>query len=150
MFTFRSLQTGKAFRTSEIRNTTPVYREVSIPFKRERLSEPFEMWMGKYTEIMAVQFPSNGKGFPNISGTAKHVLYRLFQFPSNGKGFPNQKSTTLGTTILSLFQFPSNGKGFPNKKVWDYGTKQAVLEFQFSSNGKGFPNITVKTQLQSQ
>ena len=126
MFTFRSLQTGKAFRTSEIRNTTPVYREVSIPFKRERLSEPFEMWMGKYTEIMAVQFPSNGKGFPN------------------------QKSTTLGTTILSLFQFPSNGKGFPNKKVWDYGTKQAVLEFQFSSNGKGFPNITVKTQLQSQ
>ncbi len=37
---FNSLQTGKTFRTLKIYFTIAIYWIVSIPFKRERLSEP--------------------------------------------------------------------------------------------------------------
>ena len=64
VFCFNSLQTGKAFRTHKRTNNKDETNNVSIPFKRERLSElmvPF-LWLG----ITEFQFPSNGKGFPNI------------------------------------------------------------------------------------
>ena len=62
---------------------------VSIPFKRERLSEHSMAWVGKNSFLF--QFPSNGKGFPNDLKVEPEVVAEPveFQFPSNGKGFPN-------------------------------------------------------------
>ena len=67
---------------------------VSIPFKRERLSER-KMLLEKIRSKGAFQFPSNGKGFPNVTGNSEPVqpVQPVFQFPSNGKGFPNMWAT---------------------------------------------------------
>ena len=73
---------------------------VSIPFKQVRSD-----WF---------QFPSNGKGFPNVMMMKKRAIeITLFQFPSNGKGFPNMFDPYDALTNMT-FQFPSNGIGFPN------------------------------------
>ena len=160
---FNSLQTGKAFRT--IRNLEKKTRDlslVSIPFKRERLSEREKFVETKEKVALEFQFPSNGKGFPNGLGdyiSAGKILVSIpfkrerlselkvypflataggvFQFPSNGKGFPNV-GDGINHRLVQLFQFPSNGKGFPNRDV----AKDLVISlvFQFPSNGKGFPN----------
>ena len=63
---FNSLQTGKAFRTVGEWLLGRSYRlPVSIPFKRERLSEQVAPGPGTVC-VSGFQFPSNGKGFPNL------------------------------------------------------------------------------------
>ena len=85
---------------------------VSIPFKRERLSER-GIDLSATERQHEFQFPSNGKGFPNKKVGKRSIIDETFQFPSNGKGFPNAK-VTGDNGFTSVFQFPSNGKGFPN------------------------------------
>ena len=62
---------------------------VSIPFKREGLSEQVQM-------------------IPAVAATPE------FQFPSNGKVFLNRWQYKADTEDVSEFQFPSNGKVFLN------------------------------------
>ena len=65
-----------------------MYRWVSIPFKREGLSELYVVdWSDN--RIYVFQFPSNGKDFPNTVYIPPQPLQQQFQFPSNGKDFPN-------------------------------------------------------------
>ena len=60
---FNSLQTGWAFRTTLLRANLATADNVSIPFKRDRLSEPVRNRRVNYSSWF--QFPSNGIGFPN-------------------------------------------------------------------------------------
>ena len=62
---FNSLQTGRSFRTHDEITDNSIIRRVSIPFKREGLSEQGFKIMLKQLFAIAFQFPSNGKVFPN-------------------------------------------------------------------------------------
>ena len=114
---------------------------------------------------LSFQFPSNGKGFPNLlvpagwsmdvlsfnslqtgkafrtnreSGNRPEPPTKSFNSLQTGKAFRTEKFGRFRDCAV-VFQFPSNGKGFPN-------TLRVTSEpchypqFQFPSNGKGFPN----------
>ena len=114
---FNSLQTGRSFRTTyTLRCYKIVTCIVSIPFKREGLSEQsFYSHSSSFT-VTGFQFPSNGKVFPNGIQLVKksNEPATMFQFPSNGKVFPNATAPATAPASPLLFQFPSNGKVFPN------------------------------------
>ena len=62
---FNSLQTGRSFRTRWAIKAGGVVKKVSIPFKREGLSELLSLSVE--SDWTRFQFPSNGKVFPNAS-----------------------------------------------------------------------------------
>ena len=66
---------------------------VSIPFKREGISELKEISHEQHDYLRTFQFPSNGKVFPNGRGIKifQNAKRNVFQFPSNGKVFPNRR-----------------------------------------------------------
>ena len=126
---FNSLQTGRCFRTMKKKNTGLQIIVVSIPFKREGVSELL-MLTGSGTFGFEFQFPSNGKVFPNHRLTHIYVnICYLFQFPSNGKVFPNEVSNEFECKCKK-FQFPSNGKVFPNISRF---TENGIELFGFNS-----------------
>ena len=90
---FNSLQTGKAFRTYGAFFVIRYYR-VSIPFKRERLSEHF-------------------------LGVLRRLGKYEFQFPSNGKGFPNDGRNERLSTREVCFNSLQTGKAFRTKENWE-------------------------------
>ena len=52
--------------------------KVSIPFKREGLSEPFAITQNIQQEMMEFQFPSNGMVFPNLLVIYRYVVVLMF------------------------------------------------------------------------
>ena len=135
---FNSLQTGRTFPTEGtggIRRLL-VRREVSIPFKREGLSQLYPEIIRKANRIALVfQFPSNGKDFPNlIGGQPRPGLVLAVSIPVEGL---SQRYEGLQLPKCSKkFQFPSNGKDFPNKRL----NIRARNEL-FQSNGQDFHNL---------
>ncbi len=105
---------------------------VSIPFKREGLSEPHTIY---YLILLssAFQFPSNGKVFPN--SRRKSQLRRLlrFQFPSNGKVFPNNDSSRMWWSYTGLTSFNSlqTGRSF----------RTTIVILLWLAAGKGFNSL---------
>ena len=66
------------------------YLEVSIPFKREGLSEPEHT--GTDMSIEKVSIPFKREGLSELLVQCERVCIsatEVFQFPSNGKDFPN-------------------------------------------------------------
>ena len=111
---FNSLQTGKAFRTHHGRIPERTRHQVSIPFKRERLSELTNCYNCKRCKGW-FQFPSNGKGFPNGSiRVVRQNRWASFNSLQTGKAFRTNNFRENIMQARQLFQFPSNGKGFPN------------------------------------
>ena len=88
---FNSLQTGTAFRT--------------YPFCSHKRIRP-----KRFNSLQTGKAFRTGHDFPDM-----HIIY-VFQFPSNGKGFPNLTFQGTAHPYELMFQFPSNGKGFPNRK----------------------------------
>ena len=85
------------------------------------------------------QFPSNGKGFPNLCFCPSGDCNFSFNSLQTGKAFRTVLRHAINIPEVIVFQFPSNGKGFPNA---DIDTRlQLRFSFQFPSNGKGFPNL---------
>ena len=87
---FNSLQTGRSFRTVDIR--------------RQMLRK---IWF---------QFPSNGKVFPNKSELKAEIKRRgIVSIPFKREGLSEHLSNLVFLANWeSKFQFPSNGKVFPN------------------------------------
>ena len=136
--------------------------KVSIPFKREGLSEHNTRYTYQYHRKKSFNSLQTGRTFRTIKGVthndfqkvsipfkreglserpaihAELDMYKRFQFPSNGKDFPNKIKTGLANPRNLEFQFPSNGKDFPNK-IGRCCCKEDK-KFQFPSNGKDFPN----------
>ncbi len=110
---FQFPSNGKGFPNDFYSWCDCLIKPVSIPFKRERLSERVNALFALILQSL-FQFPSNGKGFPNENSLSDRVKNDLFQFPSNGKGFPNSGGKYNVGKTEKVFQFPSNGKGFPN------------------------------------
>ena len=114
-FGFNSLQTGKAFRT-RFWSTGP--RLYQLRFNSLQTGKAFrtkgEGSVLQHTEER-FQFPSNGKGFPNINGLAKFFLWLRFNSLQTGKAFRTDFPGKVSECPELKFQFPSNGKGFPNE-----------------------------------
>ena len=110
---FNSLQTGKAFRTSlqplnaSLRNQ----RFNSLQTGKAFRTDLSDLYLYREREF---QFPSNGKGFPNVetSGNLTLSWKEEFQFPSNGKGFPNQCGKFSTTPQVTGFNSLQTGKAF--------------------------------------
>ncbi len=112
---------------------------VSIPFKREGLSEPNDDTPVD-TRYMRFQFPSNGKVFPNkMRRRWLNYFFLCFNSLQTGRSFRTCTChIDVYMTSTDRFQFPSNGKVFPNLvAVFE---ELRLIEFQFPSNGKVFPN----------
>ena len=167
MFQFPS--NGKDFQNG-INGFTALYTyRVSIPFKREGLSElnllemrgipcpsfnSLQTGRSFRTKIIIVsevyimadenkfQFPSNGKDFPNQgSGDTFKWFGIRFQFPSNGKDFPNSQSANLLTETPLSFNSLQTGRTFRTHVLPAQAMQITYYnEFQFPSNGKDFPN----------
>ena len=92
---------------------------VSIPFKRERLSEHSMAWVGKNSFLF--QFPSNGKGFPN-EGDSNYKVANAASFNSlqTGKAFR--------TYYSSLFCRRRSGVSIPFKR--ERLSEQSKKEFR--------------------
>ena len=64
---FQFPSNGKGFPNSADGNDPLGGSHVSIPFKRERLSEQVSQFFERRKDHHQFQFPSNGKGFPNLN-----------------------------------------------------------------------------------
>ena len=160
---FNSLQTGRCFRTltffcSDLTNdvvsipfkregvselaylgTLGVLQKVSIPFKREGVSERNT----KKTTLknLKVSIPFKREGVSELSFHTTCNCFRIFvSIPFKREGVSEQNPTQNYPGDGLKFQFPSNGKVFPNTQRQRHrmGT---TLTFQFPSNGKVFPNV---------
>ena len=105
---------------------------VSIPFKRDRLSEP-GAGFNKGTPLTHLfQFPSNGIGFPNNYGPSTIVLPGVkFQFPSNGKGFPNAYLIRTLIQRIRCFNSLQTGKAFRTAHGKNKVNKPNVVSIPF-------------------
>ena len=113
--------------------------QVSIPFKRESVSEPVEKTSVNYQHSNWFQFPSNGKAYLNERIMVRARSYGLqFQFPSNGKAYLNPSDIGPEGKQTKKFQFPSNGKAYLNVEPGRLLTTATL--FQFPSNGKAYLN----------
>ena len=115
---------------------------VSIPFKRERLSEQIcYAHCRSFLWGFGFQFPSNGKGFPNrrdwINTTKRDLGFNSLQ---TGKAFRTRLYAALGLALALSFNSLQTGKAFRTGR--DRHVSGAYRLFQFPSNGKGFPNRT--------
>ena len=164
---FNSLQTGRTFRTLPKEAPKESPKEVSIPFKREGLSEPnwekglTQSWSvsipfkreglsellygGKIKCKIKFQFPSNGKDFPNLGFSYPTKMdIAMFQFPSNGKDFPNALTLIFTIVFTSFVSIPFKREGLSERKGFECGTHRSSEQFQFPSNGKDFPNMSIR------
>ena len=164
VLSFNSLQTGRTFRTpcffyacgriSEVsipfkreglseqqdgNQVTYIYCHVSIPFKREGLSEPKHAVA--YTAVHMVSIPFKREGLSERVYNKIQIKLKFNRFNSLQTGRTFRTPLPRLKVVWAIwFQFPSNGKDFPNPWVGFSGLDVSVW-FQFPSNGKDFPNI---------
>ena len=111
-------------------------KHVSIPFKRERVSQSMTTDVAQFKK--AFQFPSNGKGYLNQAPIKMSAKVGAFQFPSNGKGYLNSGSAATWWRLSTSFNSLQTGKGI---SIYGVSFFSLVLPwFQFPSNGKGYLN----------
>ena len=135
---FNSLQTGRTFRTTKTAQLSKTAAHtVSIPFKREGLSELYRMLL-KYYSRLCFNSLQTGRTFRTLMETTDGITQpSLVSIPFKREGLSEQtarnriqhrprvsipfKREGLSERLLILqqdnlhvFQFPSNGKDFPN------------------------------------
>ena len=113
ILSFNSLQTGRTFRTGQSSPmSSPTRSLVSIPFKREGLSEL------KRVDALVYQLNSfnslqTGRTFrTNEEATMPKITFS-FNSLQTGRTFRTLPHL-LHNRKVTQFQFPSNGKDFPN------------------------------------
>ena len=167
VLSFNSLQTGRSFRTPVTPNpndgndpvtvSIPFKREglselgynfwldawyiiVSIPFKREGLSElAWELWRESRDSIVSIPFKREGLSELRDQWARFDWTSLCFNSLQTGRSFRTTRSVIKVRLNLFMFQFPSNGKVFPNN-FKNHDSYSNCNRFQFPSNGKVFPN----------
>ncbi len=88
MQAFQFPSNGKGFPNEIKFKIVETAEWVSIPFKRERLSEQVlgVAWLRNWFRFNSLQ---TGKAFRTRRKLTEVKFNIMFQFPSNGKGFPN-------------------------------------------------------------
>ena len=138
---FNSLQTGKAFRTIFYIFRIGFFEEnVSIPFKRERLSELKDLtWRRvRVGTLVSIPFKRERLSEQKISRSSA-LRCAWFQFPSNGKGFPNEFLNWRMAVAIS-FNSLQTGKAFRTSKLLWFG-KNKFFSFNSLQTGKAFRTI---------
>ncbi len=115
---------------------------VSIPFKREGLSEP-RMVLIRLGACSGFNSLQTGRSFrTNIIHLSMLHEYQGFQFPSNGKVFPNTNFRLTSAKLVSHgFNSLQTGRSFRTFRI-TYVQDTRIIKFQFPSNGKVFPNTS--------
>ena len=140
---FQFPSNGKAYRKGITCRSKPCSANVSIPFKRESVSQGSEA----YHAIMVLGGCFNslqtGKRIASYCYCRTPVLLRrhLFQFPSNGKAY--RKSPVMATVItaaVSSFNSLQTGKRIASQHL-RMTTRQFWIKFQFPSNGKAYRKV---------
>ncbi len=139
MIGFYSLQAGRRFQTPYPADGCDVCEGVSIPFKREGVSELNLLLRELIILLSSFYSLQTGRRFQTVHSPIETSVYFTFLFPSNGKAFPNISFSHFTCDYTKQFLFPSNGKAFPNYIEGDYC--KVCWEFLFPSNGKAFPNL---------
>ena len=162
---FNSLQTGRAFQTELHIDKGAMYTEfqfpsngkdfpngywshyegvgqpsVSIPFKREGLSEQTYDEFG-VDPILMFQFPANGMGFLNEHYLCYHTDKRYkVSIPFKRERLSEQKFRSNGGQLRETVSIPFKRDGFSEQTIKAINDPEIRQLFQFPSNGNGFHN----------
>ena len=131
---FRFPSNGKVYLKPRGRGSRNKDSDVSIPFKRERLSQE------DYADILEggfeFPFPSNGKDYRKDSGNMVcNFGLAMFPFPSNGKDYRKPEGTYVYENTPNAFPFPSNGNAYHKLSEITIGDNGSIHLFPFPSNG---------------
>ena len=164
---FQFPSNGKDFPNRKKKVTTTKVT-VSIPFKREGLSEHTRLVLTEKGILIMFQFPSNGKDFPNYSQKCQHskVKSRYVSIPFKREGLSEHRNTTwrgwkrvgfnslqtgrtFRTGLIDLLNFEGSN-GFNSLQtgrtfrtyITYFPRRKTMAKFQFPSNGKDFPNLS--------
>ena len=111
--------TGKAFlNAGENGKGAAPCRQVSIPFKREGVSELTSSTANTWHRQFLFLFPSNGKAFLNDIRTDLVETNDIVSIPFKREGVSEQ-ATTSELLKYVKFLFPSNGKAFLNSYAFE-------------------------------
>ena len=136
---FNSLQTGKAFRTESDWTGVEGQPDVSIPFKRERLSE----LIGYLVILLAIAFvsiPFKRERLSEHAATeALDKILEIVSIPFKRERLSERVGRILVPDFLVGFNSLQTGKAFRTDRVKSW--RGCCCVFQFPSNGKGFPNV---------
>ena len=104
---------------------------VSIPFKREGISEPDAEIAKLRKEMESFNSLQTGRHFRTGESSALEHPCRKFQFPSNGKAFPNQYEKMV-THPFVRFNSLQTGRHFrtPNLNRCSYTAYQVSIPFK--------------------
>ena len=113
---FQFPSNGKAYPKDQKAVNAQETANVSIPFKRESVSQ------GNATKLNKEEGPKVSIPFKRESVSQERFARdvagpHMFQFPSNGKAYPKEKVFVASTVHTHLFQFPSNGKAYPKRVI---------------------------------
>ena len=116
---FQFPSNGKVYLKSKIDSLTSCLEIVSIPFKRESVSQVTKSTVSYTCTCVSIPFKRESVS-QAIKLKALEVQSELFQFPSNGKVYLKscRLVNSLLTNAVKLFQFPSNGKVYLKNGVY--------------------------------
>ena len=125
---FQFPSNGKAYHKNSKIGLRAEDDNVSIPFKRESVSQVTTHWNAAVTEL-AFQFPSNGKAYHKDTSFAGCIVeVKRFNSLQTGKRITRRQKTHHAYCVW-WFQFPSNGKAYHKFKFhW-----VELLHFSFNS-----------------
>ncbi len=112
--------------------------KVSIPFKREGLSER-TLAMAIIIFMTGFNSLQTGRSFRTPQTRQAQFHNEGFQFPSNGKVFPNEKRIEILTQAKPV-SIPFKREGLSELNNYIAYRIRSIM-FQFPSNGKVFPNL---------
>ena len=124
---FNSLQTGRYFRTPRCVCTILFGELVSIPFKREGISERLPMML-VVKLVTLVSIPFKREGISELITIQSVIKASNVSIPFKREGISELNGCSVKEIHTTEFQFPSNGKVFPNviKIKTSHSTRNSV------------------------
>ena len=131
---FQFPSNGKAYLNDSDDPYTRQDACVSIPFKRESVSEltAYANWHRHGVSFNSLQ---TGKRIWTNSQADRQPQHFVFQFPSNGKAYLNALIKMAVNEDPYVFQFPSNGKAYLNSR-WPVSCRRIRISFNSLQTGK--------------
>ena len=145
--------------------------KVSIPFKRESVSQAFILYPCIRYFFQCFNSLQTGKRITREAVIADaEITMNTFPFPSNGKADHKSELTTYHVKQNDKFPFPSNGKAYhkaewagsagpfgsgfhslqtgkPIQRIYRLPVWHRVSMFPFPSNGKAYPKYFYRDDL---
>ena len=141
--TFQFPSNGKAYPKDMCNLEKGYYSEVSIPFKRESVSQG-DSYNNRDNRYYMFQFPSNGKAYPKWTYLSGPLMSsKGFNSLQTGKRIPSAIAAHGFSAGDAGFQFPSNGKAYPKSKMKKTSTIAQPISFNSLQTGKRIPRCNI-------